>query len=79
MSLHLGGKPGDGPLPATELEQAAGSGSKSWVRVKTFKSLRHILQMEGHVVPGLPTFHVFVKKSDFLKRFMAEEKKRMGD
>jgi hypothetical protein len=60
----------------TKAELEAGSGERKWVRVKTFKSLSHILQMEGHVVPGLPTFHVFVKKSSFLTKFMSEEKRQ---
>ncbi|KAL4450020.1 hypothetical protein ABPG77_010689 [Micractinium sp. CCAP 211/92] len=61
---------GSWPEVAEEGPQRYGPKAAGWVRVREGWTLRDVLARPDHVVPGVPTFFVLAKGTDFRDRFL---------
>ena len=50
-----------------------GEKAAKWIQIDPSQSLQHILQRGDHVIPGIPTFFVVAKGTDFRERFLSQE------
>lgn len=61
---------GSWPDVLEEGPQRYGPKAAAWVRVKESWTLRDVLARPDHIVPGVPTFFVLAKGTDFKERFL---------
>lgn len=50
-----------------------GEHAVSWVEVEEWKTIRDIVEEPGHIVPGVPTFFVLAKGSQYHELFLASD------
>ena len=43
---------------------------RKWVKFLPSKTLLSVMQMEDHIIPRFPVFHVFVKGTDYEKEYL---------